>query len=120
MQAFFTELSVFLALYYNLFGQKTQYFQGFYAKNLLLSSHYIGDMSRFLALKFRENVTLGFNFSSIDTGPYHQLIYRDVFQLYFLQPTGRNVPLLTSLREILYLKHQPANLAYQETLHPLH
>ena len=29
-------------------------------------------------------------------------------------------PLLTSLREILYLKHQPANLAYQETLHPLH
>ena len=77
-------------------------------------------MYRFLALKFRENVTLGFNFSSIDTGPYHQLIYRDVFQLYFLQPTGRNVPLLTSLREILYLKHQPANLAYQETLHPLH
>ena len=64
----------------------------------------ISDMSRFLALKFRENVTLGFNFSSIDTGSYHQLIYRDVFQLYFLQPTGRNVPLLTSLREILYLK----------------
>ena len=77
-------------------------------------------MSRFLALKFRENVTLGFNFSSIDTGPYHQLIYRDVFQLYFLQPTGRNVPLLTSLRELLYLKHQPANLACQENLHPLH
>ena len=41
MQAFFTEISVFLALYYNLFGQKTQYFQGFYAKNLLLSSHYL-------------------------------------------------------------------------------
>ena len=77
-------------------------------------------MSRFLALKFRENVTLGFNFSSIDTGPYHQLIYRDVFQLYFLQPTGRNVPLLTSLRELLYLKHQPANSACQENLHPLH
>ncbi|MBP9965834.1 MAG: hypothetical protein KBF10_07170, partial [Agathobacter sp.] len=31
-----------------------------------------------------------------------------------------NVPLLTSLREILYLKHQPANLACQENLHPLH
>ena len=44
MQAFFTELSVFLALYYNLFGQKTQYFQGFYAKNLLLSSHYLATM----------------------------------------------------------------------------
>ncbi len=41
MQAFFTEISVFLALYYNLFGQKTQYFQGFYAKNLLLSSHFL-------------------------------------------------------------------------------
>jgi len=42
------------------------------------------------------------------------------FNYIFFNQQEEMSPLLTSLREILYLKHQPANLAYQETLHPLH
>ena len=43
MQAFLIEISTFLAFYYKPFGRKTQYFQGLFAKKLLLSSHYLCD-----------------------------------------------------------------------------